>query len=136
MAGLRNVLAFNCLVLLKLSVVGAYSRPPAPPDKCQWCGHCCGAAKAVLPPWPPTYAMSESTIVMPCNGTGLLDPKNAGMQEKGFHKWAFAQIDWSNSKDGPTGWSKGRPMDAEHSLVAQAALLKAANPRQIVGVYR
>ena len=29
-----------------------------------------------------------------------------------------------------------RPMDAETSLVRQAALLKAANPNQKVGVYR
>ena len=73
--------------------------------------------------------MSESTIVMPANGTGLLSTRN-------FSRWGFAQIDWSNGKNGPTGWSKGRPMDAEGSLVAQAALLKAANPKQVVGVYR
>lgn len=51
--------------------------PPPPPGTCQWCGHCCGATPTVLPPWPATWAMNESTVVMPCNGTGLIDPARA-----------------------------------------------------------
>ena len=108
--------------------------PPPPPGTCQWCGHCCGAAEQVVPPWPPTYAMSQSTVLMPCNGTGLIDPTSQAAGD--FSKWAFASIDWSNGKDGPTGWSKGKPMDAEDGMVQQAALLTAANPNQKVGVYR
>jgi|EP01043_Picozoa_sp_COSAG02_P036217 hypothetical protein len=78
--------------------------------------------------------MNESTVIEPCNGTGLINPAHA----KDFHRWAFASIDWSNAKNGPApvGWAKQRPMDAEHSLVEQAALLKAANPKQHVGIYR
>lgn len=114
--------------------VSAPMRPPPPPGTCQWCGHCCGAVPSVLPPWQKTYAMNESTVIMPCNATGLIDPFNP--EANGFHRWAFASIDWSNGKDGPTGWSKGRPMDAEESLVHQAAVLTAANPKQKVGVYR
>ena len=108
--------------------------PPPPPGTCQWCGHCCGATEQVVPPWPPTYVMSESTVVMPCNGTGLIDPTSPAAGD--FSKWAFASIDWSNGKDGASGWSKGRPMDAESGMVEQAARLVAANPAQKVGVYR
>jgi len=78
--------------------------------------------------------MAESTVLMPCNGTGLIDPSSPAAGD--FCKWAFASIDWSNGKDGPTGWSKGRPMDAEGGMVEQAARLVAANPSQKVGVYR
>ena len=109
-------------------------RPAPAPGTCQWCGHCCGATKQVLPPWPSTYEMKMSTVIMPCNGTGLIDPTSAVAGD--FSKWSFASIDWSNGKDGPTGWSKGRPMDAETGMVEQAARLVAANPLQKVGVYR
>jgi hypothetical protein len=108
--------------------------PPPPPGRCQWCGHCCGATTQVVPPWPATYVMRDSTVLMPCNGTGLIDPSSALAGD--FSKWAFASIDWSNGKDGPTGWSKGRPMDAESGMVEQAARLVAANKKQRVGVYR
>ena len=74
--------------------------PPPPPGTCQWCGHCCGATEQVVPPWPPTYVMSASTVLMPCNGTGLIDPSSPTAGD--FSKWAFASIDWSNGKDGPT----------------------------------
>jgi len=78
--------------------------------------------------------MNDSTVVMPCNGTGLIDPTNPATNN--FSRWGFVSVDWSNGKDGPTGWTKVRPMDAEGPLVEQAALLKAANPAQKVGVYR
>ena len=71
---------------------------------------------------------------MPCNSTGLIDP--TAPEAGGFSRWGFASIDWSNGKDGATGWSKGRPMDAEGGMVRQAARLVAANPHQRVGVYR
>jgi len=122
------------MMSLLMWVGGLASAPPPPPGTCQWCGHCCGVVPAVLPPWPKTYVMNESTVIMPCNNTGLIDPLNPDAND--FHRWSFASIDWSNAKIGPLGWAKGRPMDAEDSLVQQAALLTAANPKQKVGVYR
>lgn len=107
--------------------------PPGPAGTCQWM-HCCGAVKQVLPLWPVSYSMAESTIIMPCNSTGLIRPNEAAAKD--FQKWSFASIDWSNGKNGPTGWAQKRPMDAETPMVEQAALLKAANPKQKVGVYR
>jgi hypothetical protein len=44
--------------------------------------------------------MRQSTVIMPCNGTGLIDPTSPAATD--FSKWAFASIDWSNGKDGPT----------------------------------
>ena len=132
------VLCAALLVVCGVATSGGAPRfphpPPPPPGRCQWCGHCCGATKQVVPPWPPSYVMSASTVLMPCNGTGLIDPTSPLAGD--FTKWAFARIDWSNGKDGPTGWSKGRPMDAESGMVEQAARLVAANPAQRVGVYR
>ena len=104
--------------------------PPPPPGTCQWCGHCCGATKQVVPPWPPTFVMRESTVIMPCNGTGLFDPTSPVAGD--FSKWAFASIDWSNGKDGP-GVSHHRPscLPIYHvykvTLVSVVGLVKRAS---------
>ena len=34
------------------------------------CGNEGGSGPCVLPPWPPTWQMNASTIIMPCNYTG------------------------------------------------------------------
>lgn len=86
---------------------------------CTWCPR-------VVPTWEPTWAMAESTIVQPCNSSGLLSAESlAG--------YSIVSVDWSNSKD---VWVQGHPMDAETPLVQQAALLHAANAKQRVWIYR
>ena len=46
---------------------------------------------STLPPWPPTYDMALSTIMMPCNYSGFMDPEFAA-------KWGLVDFDWSNAK--------------------------------------
>ena len=99
--------------------------PPPPPGTCQWCGHCCGATEQVVPPWPPTYVMSASTVLMPCNGTGLIDPSSPTAGD--FSKWAFASIDWSNGKDGPTVSPASQPASPA-SLSRPAWVLTCFHP--------
>ena len=55
----------------------------------------------VLPPWPPTYNMSLSTIMMPCNDSGYMDAGAAGA-------WGIVDYDWSNAKK---QWANAKPMD-------------------------
>jgi len=86
---------------------------------CTWCPR-------VVPTWPSTWALANSTIVQPCNSTGLLAPTLLA-------PFSIASIDWSNAKD---AWVQGAPMDAETPLVQQALALHAANPAQRVWVYR
>ena len=87
------------------------------------------AAAALLPPWPSTYDVAASTLVMPCNSSGLLSTALT-------RAWGLVSYDWSNAKRGPAGWVQQRPMDCEERLLEQAQAAKAANPSQRVGVYR
>ena len=79
-----------------------------------------------LPKWEPTYDMSLSTIVMPCNYSGYTDPALAA-------KFGIVDFDWSNAK---ALWANSGPMDCEERLVEQAQMVKAINPRSRVMVYR
>jgi len=78
------------------------------------------------PPWPPTYNMSMSTIMMPCNGGGYFDSSFAA-------KFGIASFDWSNAK---AIWSNAKPMSCEETLVTQAQMTKKINPDTHVWVYR
>eukprot|EP00038_Savillea_parva_P031914 m.91837 g.91837 ORF g.91837 m.91837 type:complete len:426 (+) comp9929_c0_seq1:268-1545(+) len=82
-----------------------------------------------VPRWTPTYNMSESTVVMPCNYSGLYDfdvyPELA--------RFGLVDYDWSNSKG---YWVDQSPMNCEEMLVDQAARNKALNPTAKVFVYR
>lgn len=80
----------------------------------------------VLPPWPPTYNMSLSTIIMPCNYTGLFDTAFSS-------RFGVVDYDWSNSK---LQWANQKPMDAEERLIHQAELSHAMNPSSKVFIYR
>jgi hypothetical protein len=76
--------------------------------------------------WVPTYNMSMSTIIMPCNTTGFFEPSAAA-------RYGIVDVDWSNAKK---DWARATPMDCEERLVTQAHLIKAANPNTRVWVYR
>lgn len=78
------------------------------------------------PAWPPTYNMSMSTIVMPCNYSGWTDPAWGA-------QWGIIDFDWSNAK---ALWANAQPMDCEERLVEQARRVKAINPNTKVFVYR
>jgi len=80
----------------------------------------------VLPPWPSTYDMSESTIIQPCNVDGWFNSSFAA-------KFGITSYDWSNAKK---LWSKVKPMNCEEDLVTQAEETKSINPDARVWVYR
>ena len=76
--------------------------------------------------WSPTYNMSMSTVIMPCNTTGYFNPSAAAA-------YGLVDIDWSNAKK---EWANAKPMDCEEQLVKQARLIKAQNSHTRVWVYR
>ena len=55
------------------------------------CLSAAGTATARQPTWPPTYDMKASTLFMPCNYSGFLDPSISA-------KWGVVDFDWSNAK--------------------------------------
>ena len=85
-----------------------------------------GVRAAILPPWTPTYNMSLSTIVMPCNDSGWMDATIAG-------RWGIVDFDWSNAKQ---LWANAKPMDCQERLVTQADMVKEISPASRVFVYR
>jgi hypothetical protein len=72
---------------------------------------------AVLPLFPPTWDMQQSTMVMPCNYSGIMDMKGS------VGKFGIVDFDWSNMKK---IWSNAHPMDAEELMIDQAKRQKAA----------
>ena len=70
-----------------------------------------------VPQWQPTYNMSQSTIVMPCNFTSWMGSEDV------ISKFGIVDYDWSNAKQ---LWAQGHPMDCEERLVEQAKRRKAA----------
>ena len=82
-----------------------------------------------VPKWTVTYNMSESTVVMPCNYTGLYDYE----AYPHLAEFGLVDYDWSNAKK---TWVDMSPMDCDGMLVQQAARNKAQNPTAKVFVYR
>ena len=70
------------------------------------------AAVSQLPSAPPRYQMNLSTIIMPCNNSGYMDPQRTV-------GWAIIDFDWSNGK---AIWTKQRPMLDEVVLQNQVNL--------------
>ena len=71
--------------------------------------------------------MSESTVVQPCNYSGLYD-FNAYPD---LAKFGICSFDWSSAKK---TWVNHSPMDADVMLLTQAAENKARNPHAKVFV--
>ena len=78
---------------------GGQSKPPCP-----------------LPPWPATWQMNASTIIMPCNYTGYQDPSTTA-------GWGVVDFDWSNNL---AGWSAATPMDNDERQLHQVKLIKTS----------
>ena len=74
-------------------------------------------AGAMLPQFPPTFNMQQSTIAMPCNVTGYTDMSGD------LGKYGIIDFDWSNAKQ---IWANAQPMNAEELLLEQAKRRKAA----------
>ena len=89
------------------------------------------AATAQLPPYPQTWQLNKSTIIMPCNYSGPTDPSST-------IGWTYIDFDWSNWKGrgAADGWAKHKPMDCEELLVKQVELTTTASPGSSVWVYR
>jgi hypothetical protein len=81
---------------------------------------------AFLPNWVPTYNMSLSTVVMPCNDSGMFDATTT-------RSWGLVDFDWSNAKQ---IWANEKPMDCQERLITQAAMVKQVNPATKVFIYR
>jgi len=80
-----------------------------------------------LPKWEPTYNMSRSTIVQPCNYSGFFDPSY-------ISQFGIVDFDWSNAKqiyvNNPNG-----PMNCDELLVEQVNMVKQYNPTTKVFKY-
>ena len=60
------------------------------------CGNEGGSGPCHQPPWPATWQMNASTIIMPCNYTGYQVPKTVA-------DWGIVDFDWSNNLAGGLG---------------------------------
>ena len=59
-----------------------------------------------LPQMEPRWQMNQSTIIMPCNNSGYMDPaRTVG--------WSIIDFDWSNGK---AIWTKQRPVREQRPL--------------------
>ena len=70
--------------------------------------------------------MNQSTIIMPCNNSGYMDPKRT-------IGWSIIDFDWSNGK---AIWTKQRPMLDEVVLQNQVEMSTKASLGTTVWVYR
>ena len=132
----RCAIATTAVLLLVTAcskTVSAFDRRATYPDSCPMGIDTTGQPSRLCVPnasglkgWTPTYNMSMSTIIMPCNTTGYFEPSAAA-------RYGIVDVDWSNAKQ---QWAHATPMDCEACLVEQARLIKAQNPRTKVWVYR
>jgi hypothetical protein len=85
-----------------------------------------GTADAQLSPWPQTWTLNQSTIIMACNYTGDLDPSSTA-------NYSVVDVDWSSGK---AQWATGKPMQADESILRQALAVADAVPGRRVFTYR
>lgn len=109
----------------------ARSSPSAPDTPCtgsQWPRVCPGTfPRADTQSW----LMNRSTLIMPCNYTGFVDPRTVA-------HWGITDFDWSDFKGrGATnGWAKHHPMDCEEQLFKQIQMTAAATPGSTSWAYK
>ena len=133
LATVLAALAAAVHLLVACPTVSAIAYGPTYPDSCPMGVDTDGVPSRLCLPnasggkgWSPTYNMSMSTIIMPCNTSGYFDPGAAA-------RYGLVDIDWSNAKQ---EWANAKPMDCEERLVTQARLIKSQNPATKVWVYR
>lgn len=94
----------------------------------------------LLPPWPPTYNMTQSTMTQTCFGptgrTGPTEPKGAALTNASgafMHQWGIIALDFE-SREGL--WSRHSPKDADVLMVEQIATMKKIAPDTRMYIYR
>ena len=79
--------------------------------------------------WPPSWNMTRSTFINPCNFSGYYDydvfPALAD--------FGVVSYDWATAKE---VWARAKPMTCQGTMVAQALQTKQHNPDSKVLVYR
>ena len=85
-------------------------------------------SRCQVPPWPRTYNMAQSTIIMPASVNGNWDYSF-------FSLAAFGIVDFDQSVN-KRAWVDARPMDVQATMLEQAAIAKRINPAQHVWIYR
>ena len=80
----------------------------------------------MLPRWQPTWELAASTIIQPCNDSGLMD-------SAWLAKWGVVSMDWSNAR---AAWAQQQPMDCDGMLLQQATAVSEADPSTHFWVYR
>ena len=75
--------------------------------------------------------MNKSTIIIPCNDTGMTDPAST-------LGWSIVDFDWSNSKGtgSSEGWAKHKPMHDEKLVFKQVQVTTSATVGTTIWVYR
>lgn len=84
-------MALRCATLSLVAVAAAAQQSPSPSP-----GPIPGK---VLPKWPSTYNMTQSTAIMICNNSGPVDATWA-------KPWGLVDVDWNSNK---VTWSKTLP---------------------------
>jgi hypothetical protein len=112
----------NYFVLLSCVVGCAFA-------DCEWPSVCPGTLPR--PPYKQTWLQNLSSLIMPCNNTGLTNPSST-------LGWGIVDFDWSNNKGRGTadGWAKHHPMDDEEQLFKQIQITAAATPGTTIWAYR
>lgn len=70
--------------------------------------------KPTLPKYEQTWDMQRSTVIMPCNRSGPLDPEF-------FGQFGIVDVDWSNEKN---TWANQHPMNSSGLMLEQALSIR------------
>jgi len=116
----------QALLLFAVAATSAFLPPEGPRNKGDDIGFLPPSAVSRLPSAPARYQMNRSTIIMPCNNSGYMDPARTAA-------WSIIDFDWSNGK---AIWTKQRPMLDEVVLQNQVTMSTSASLGQTVWVYR
>ncbi len=91
---------WSVLVVLPAFVSGSFSLGPSGPRQKGSEGFLPPGANGLPSAVGERYQMNQSTIIMPCNNSGYMDPERT-------KAWSIIDFDWSNGK---ALWTKARPM--------------------------
>ena len=97
---------------------------PPPGQRPPGCNHKgCTTLPTLIPTWTPTYAMNQSTVIMPCNYTGPTNPSTTA-------GWKYLDFDWSNwkGKGSADGWVRALKTALILVLVCALTLKMAPAP--------